>query len=249
MTPWGMEGRYGFGAARIPLAPESGPRRRRMLSLREGLESRRRDGTDTSLAHWVRSASPIFLLVLALTVLLSALVGAPRDDSSIQIVQFATLEDPAQPLEVARAEPPEPVPPAQPPPAAVPEPAPPPPKAPAEPEPVHEAPPPARANPPAPQIEAPVHIARATPARPRSTRPKPLPSPAPERRPQLAIEALAQLGVFTDDRRGDLRGSPVAVSAQDFGERGVLVGEHVAGVRSHTVDEWVPPGEKRRMRR
>ena len=47
---------------------------------------------------------------------------------------------------------------------------------------------------------------------------------------------------------GDLRGSPIAVIAQDFGERGVLIGKHVAGVRSHTVDEWVLRGEKRRMR-
>ena len=104
MTPWGMKARYGFGAARIPLAPANGPRRRRTLSLGEGLATRRRDGSDTSVLNTLRRASPVFLLVLALTVLFSALVGAPREESAIQIVPFAVLETPTPPIEVARAE-------------------------------------------------------------------------------------------------------------------------------------------------
>ena len=48
---------------------------------------------------------------------------------------------------------------------------------------------------------------------------------------------------------GVLEGAHAILVPGGFGKRGVVIGEHVARVRSRTVDKGVPGGEKRRMRR
>ena len=162
-----LEGRYGYGAGRVPLPVVPSSRRIEPRPLLEGLRDWQREGAPARTAKdFARGMAPPLVAALAMWMLL---VNVDRDDDAgVRIVPF-----PSEPIEVAQAEPP---------PEAIPEPPPP------EPEPVVPEPEPE----PVVVPEPPPVVAKVEPPKPkpRVERPKPPPPPKQPRRPPPQIDQV-----------------------------------------------------------